>query len=230
VAIKTMAELLPEQYDDAEFRDTFTRVALHEVDRIDELVQRLRSLRTLTPLRIRPMHVTVPLDETVALLSGEFKKRSIEVIRQYHEPLALILGDHDQLKQVFLNLCLNSVEAMGEGGQLHLSVSMATDDARRPRTVMVQIADTGPGISEDYIANIFEPFVTSKVDGSGLGLAICKGIVDWHRGTITASNGLGTYGTIFTVKLPAAQGEDVDEVTSARYGLEPAAHSVPTSV
>jgi nitrogen-specific signal transduction histidine kinase len=230
VAIKTLAELLPEQYDDAEFRDTFTRVALHEVDRIDELVQRLRSLRTATPLRIRPMHVTVPLDETVALLSGEFKKRGIEVTRQYHEPLAPILGDHDQLKQVFLNLCLNSVEAMGEGGKLHLSVSMAADDARRPGALMVQIADTGPGISEDYIANIFEPFVTSKADGSGLGLAICKGIVDWHRGTITASNALGTYGTIFTVKLPAAQGEDVDEVTSARYGLEPAAHSVPTSV
>jgi signal transduction histidine kinase len=107
---------------------------------------------------------------------------------------------------------------------------MAADEAHRPGTLVVQIADTGPGISEDYIANIFEPFVTSKADGSGLGLAICKGIVDWHRGTITASNALGTYGTIFTVKLPAAQGEDVDEVTSARYGLEPAAHSVPTSV
>jgi two-component system, sporulation sensor kinase E len=211
VAIKTLAELLPEQYDDAEFRDTFTKVTLSEVDRIDSLVRRLRSLSSGSTVPLHPINVTVPLEETLALISGELMRRRIAVVRDYHSPVPPILGDHDQLKQVFVNLCMNSLEAMGEGGTLKITVATLAHPAGRPSEVSVQIADTGPGIPAEHLANIFDPFFTLKDEGTGLGLAICRGIIDYHRGAIAAANNTGGAGAIITVKLPVAQGVEVYE-------------------
>ncbi len=228
VAIKTLAELLPEQYDDEEFRTTFAQVALQEVKRIDDLVQRLRSVRAVMPARTQQMSIIAPLDETLVLLSGEFRKQSIEVRRQYHAPLPSIMGDHDQLKQVFLNLCLNSVEAMEQGGLLQITIAAELGHDHAPSALTVQIRDTGPGIPEEYLPKIFEPFVTSKADGSGLGLAICKGIIDWHRGTIAAANCPDMSGTTFTLRLPACQREDAYEVPAPDDGCTTAARTIST--
>lgn len=201
VAIKTLAELLPEQYDDEEFRDTFTKVALHEVERIDTLIQRLRSMGGSRA----PMHrvdVTTVLTETLDLISGELEKWHIGVEYTPPEHLPLIYGDHDQLKQVCLNLCLNSLEAMEQDGTL--TVTLDLDDAcdERSAALVLRFSDTGPGIPAECFATLFEPFVTSKHTGSGLGLAICRGIVEYHRGTIHASNRIDGPGSTFTVRLP----------------------------
>jgi PAS domain S-box-containing protein len=215
VAIKTLAELLPEQYDDAEFRDTFTKVTLSEVDRIDSLVRRLRSLSSGAAVPLQPLTPILPLEETLTLVSGELMRRNIRVIRDYPDSLPPVMGDHDQLKQVFVNLCLNSAEAMREGGTLTVTVQ-----CRRPQTagsaqVIMQIADTGPGIPEEHLSHIFDPFFTLKDEGTGLGLAICRGILDHHRGSITAANGPNGCGAVFTLKLPVAQGVEVYESTAA---------------
>jgi PAS domain S-box-containing protein len=226
VAIKTFAELLPEQYDDAEFRDTFTQVALHEVERIDTLVRRLRSMGSSSSLQMRPVNILTPLDETLALLSGELSTRHITLVYEAPKPLPTILGDHNQLKQVFLNLCLNSVEAMEKDGILRITVRLDDIHDDTPALMLVEIADTGPGIPAEYLPTIFEPFVTSKDTGSGLGLAICKGIVDYHRGMIQAANCPHGPGAIFTVKLPVAQGEDRHEVIAPDRRYQHPAESV----
>jgi PAS domain S-box-containing protein len=213
VAIKTLAELLPEQYDDEEFRETFTKVTLSEVDRIDTLVRRLRSLSSGSTVPLHLLNVITPLEETLALVSGELTRRHIKVIRDYHSPVSPIMGDHDQLKQVFVNLCLNSVEAMGEDGTLTVAVRSQGKQGSQPSELIIQIADTGPGIPAEHLATIFDPFFTLKEQGTGLGLAICRGIMDYHRGSISAANSLEGSGAIFTVKLPVAQGVEGYEST-----------------
>ena len=221
VAIKTLAELLPEQYDDDEFRTTFTRIALQEVDRIDNLVRRLRGLKAPADIRMAPLHILAPLEQTLELIAAELHKRRINVTRQYEHELPEIIGSSDQLKQVFLNICLNSAEAMAQGGSLHLGVAAAAD--RDQREIVITFADTGPGIRADVIDTIFEAYVTSKHDGSGLGMAICKDIVELHRGAISAANRSDTSGAIFTIRLPApreiCQGDSIHESHLANHRL-----------
>jgi PAS domain S-box-containing protein len=206
VAIKTLAELLPEQYDDEEFRDTFTKVALNEVDRIDTLVRRLRSLSSGAVVPFHVVNVLTSLEETLSLISGELTRHHIKVVRDYQSPVPLIMGDHDQLKQVFVNLCLNSVEAMGNGGVLTVAVGSQGKHMGQYSELCIEIADTGPGIPAEHLATIFDPFFTLKEQGTGLGLAICRGIMDHHRGSIAAANRLEGSGAVFAVKLPVAQG------------------------
>jgi PAS domain S-box-containing protein len=215
VAIKTLAELLPEQYDDVEFRETFTKVTLNEVDRIDVLVRRLRTLSSGSTVPLHPLNILVPLEETLSLVSGEFTRHHIKVKRDYQSPVPPIMGDHDQLKQVFVNLCLNSAEAMGEVGTLMVTVESRGKPAGQPSELIIQIADTGPGIPAEHLSTIFDPFFTLKEQGTGLGLAICRGIIDYHRGSITAANSSEDTGAVFTVKLPVAQGVEGYESTVA---------------
>jgi signal transduction histidine kinase len=226
VAIKTLAELLPEQYDDTEFRDTFTRVALHEVERIDSLVQRLRSLGSSSPLQMRPISILTPLDETLALISGELTKRHITLAYEHHDVLPPIMGDHDQLKQVFINVCLNGIEAMEQDGTLGITLRVDSSPDTPTGAIVIQITDTGAGIPAAYLPTLFEPFVTSKDTGSGLGLAICKGIIEHHRGSITATNRTDGSGAVFTLRFPIAQQEAPYESTAPHYRYDQAAHAV----
>jgi signal transduction histidine kinase len=215
VAIKTFAELLPQRYADEEFRDKFAKVTLHEVDRIDTLVQRLRSLSARSTSPLYPVSVIMPLEETLSLLAGEFARRKIRVTCQYQPCLPPVMGDRDQLKQVFVNLCLNSIEAMGEGGTLTIVVGSDSEQEEQASTLTIEISDTGTGIPAEHLSTIFEPFFTLKDKGTGLGLAICQGIIDYHRGSIAATNRADSPGAIFTLILPAAEGEDAHEVPAS---------------
>jgi nitrogen-specific signal transduction histidine kinase len=215
VAIKTLAELLPERYADEEFRDTFAEITLHEVDRIDTLLQRLRSLSTESTSPLYPVSISAPLEETLSLLSGEFARRKIRITCQYQPFLPPVMGDHDQLKQVFVNLCLNSIEAMGDGGILTISIRSDSGHEEWASALIIEISDTGTGIPAEHLSNIFEPFFTLKDRGTGLGLAICQGIIDCHRGSIAATNRADRPGAIFRLTLPAADGEDAHEVPAS---------------
>lgn len=216
VAIKSLAELLPEQYDDAEFRQTFSQVALYEVARIDDLVKRLRSLGAAPPSRRRCISILEPLHETLALLFGELSKRGITLDYENAFNPPEIIADADQLKQVFLNLCLNSIEAMQQGGVLRISLSTDTAGDAASGHLLIHISDTGPGLLQDDLRRIFDPFVTTKTNGSGLGLAICKAIIEHHNGTIHAMNCSHGSGAQFIVRLPVDYQEDVYEVVTPR--------------
>jgi two-component system sensor histidine kinase HydH len=216
VAIKALAELLPEQYDDAEFRERFSQVALYEVERMDALVQRLQHLDMAPPSRMCRISILAPLDEILALLSGELTSRRMTLSFKNDRSLPLILGDHDQLKQVFLNLCLNSIEAMQEGGTLSIYLSTEAAHDTQGEMLLVCIADTGAGLSHVDLNQIFDPFVTTKKHGSGLGLAICKAIILHHGGTINAVNGGHGCGARFFVRLPIVHQEDAYEVDTPR--------------
>jgi signal transduction histidine kinase len=124
----------------------------------------------------------------------------VEVVRDVTEDLPWLVLAPDRIKQAFLNLVLNAIEAMPDGGQLRVSTNR-TDD---PAGVNVSFADTGPGIAPDALPRIFDPFYTTKPEGLGLGLYITRNVVEEHRGRVEVESLLGE-GATFTVWLPTGQ-------------------------
>jgi PAS domain S-box-containing protein len=199
VAIKTFAELLPERFSDEDFHGDFSRVVVREIERIDDLVARLRGL-TPTTQHLVPLDVLGPIRETLLLLRGQFEQAHIAVTTSFQDSLPLIAADANQLKQLFLNICVNAVEAMEAGGQL--TIRATNQRTLGTQTVSIEFEDTGSGIPATLLPKIFDPFVTTKERGSGLGLSICRGIADAHRATIYAAN-RPTAGAVIAIEFPA---------------------------
>jgi PAS domain S-box-containing protein len=211
VAIKTFAELLPERADDHEFRSTFAKVAVKEIHRIEQLLGRLRALAVPASFPLRPLDLQVPLAETLDLLRGEADRRRVRSVVEIEHDLPPILGELDQLKQLFLNLFLNGLEAMTAGGTL--TVTVRADRERADRGVItVRVTDTGPGIPREDLGRVFEPFFTTKSSGTGLGLAICRSIADAHRAALWADPGPAGLGTTFVVQFPTLVGSVTETV------------------
>src|SRR5262245_5014019 len=200
VAIKTFCQLLPTRYQDPEFRETLSRVANHELLRIEAMLSRFGGLASASSQPMEAIDLGEPLRATLALLGPQLDNRRIRVHVVADGRPRPILGNVAQLEQLFLNLCLNAMEAMTGGGELTVRVSELTDGMLG--AVLVEVADTGVGIPDDLLARIFTPFTTTKRRGSGLGLAICRAIADAHRARIAVRSNNGQRGSTFTVEFP----------------------------
>jgi signal transduction histidine kinase len=216
VAIRTFAELLPDRFTDTDFREDFSKVVLTEIDRIDDLVGRLRSLAVPSIQQPTPVDIREPIAETLALLRGKLEQTQTSVVRDFVDVSPLVGVDSAQLKQLFLNLFLNAIEAMGKGGEL--TVRVRRRNILAESWVTVEVLDTGPGIPEAMRNQIFDPFFTTKPRGSGLGLAISRGITDAHRGTIRADANRKGAGACIIVEFPAVRHADtlIEEQASSR--------------
>jgi len=194
-SLKTFATYLPEKGNDPAFQQKFQQVVTQEVDKIDHIVRRLLEFAKPAPPQFEPATVSQLLNETLEFLSSEALRRRIEITRTY-DNTDTIQADPQQLRQVFLNLFLNSLEAMnGSGGTLSVTT------ARRDSNITVTIHDTGKGISKEHLNHVFDPFFTTKSNGTGLGLSIVQSIVTEHRGTI-AFHSQPTRGTTCTLTFP----------------------------
>lgn len=201
VAIRTFAELLPERFADVDFRDDFSKVVVREIDRIDNLVARLRGIASAPQHQTGSVDIRQPISETLKLLRGQLEQTRTAVHYVTEDDAPFVTIDDSQLKQLFLNIFQNALEAMGQGGEL--SIRIARSQSSGPSWILIEVSDTGPGMSEAVKSHIFEPFFTTKPTGSGLGLAICRSIVDAHRGSIRAENNRVPPGTTIVVELPA---------------------------
>ena len=145
------------------------------------------------------------LRKTVALLKFQLNSQSIKLVENYEDDLPSVHGDSNHLQQVFLNILLNSIQSMPEGGTLHLRTSLT--DGNGPRRsnewVLVEVLDTGIGIESKYLDKIFDPFFTTKGwgAGTGLGLSISYGIIKEHGGNIDVKSNPGE-GTLVQATLP----------------------------
>ncbi len=202
VAIKTFAQLLPARGVDPEFRETFASTANREIGRIDELLNRFRTLSSASRQPMEPLDISEPLGHTLALVRPRLEERRIRLRRVGDGAPRPILGNASQLEQLFLNLCLNAVEAMEPGGELTVRVADLCEGGGT--TLLVEVSDTGSGIPEHLLGTIFDPFVTTKAHGTGLGLAICRGIADAHHAQLTARNNTGRPGSTFTLEFSVA--------------------------
>jgi signal transduction histidine kinase/MFS family permease len=204
VAIRTFAELLPERFNEVDFREDFSKVVIKEISRIDDLVGRLRGIAATAPQQVGAVDLRDPITETITLLRGQLEQTRTSVTRDFQDPAPYVTIEESQLKQLFLNLFLNAIEAMGTGGTL--TVRITRKHTQGQPLIVVDVSDTGPGISDAVAANIFDPFFTTKAQGSGLGLTICRGITDAHRGTIRAERNPDGPGTTIIVELPVPSG------------------------
>ncbi len=188
-----------------DFRE-YLQVIEKEVERCTRIVDGLLDFSRPKAARKRRLDLHVLLEETLFLLKHHKGFRKLQVDRSFDPGLPPVLGNGDQLTQVFIALALNAVDAMERGGRLGLRTSRA--DAEGP-FVRVAIEDSGVGIPPEDLTRIFEPFYTTKPQGrgTGLGLSICYGIVAEHGGRITVESTPGR-GSVFTVWLPV-EGEAV---------------------
>jgi len=199
-AIKTFTQLLPSRFNDAEFRERFSRVAGHEINRVDGLLERFRTLASASRQPMEPVDITVPIRSTLELLQPQLDGRGISLRRVGDTSPRPVLGNASQLEQLFLNLCLNALEAMDPHGELTVRVADLSDGGGS--TLLVEVSDTGTGIPEELLGRIFDPFVTTKTKGTGLGLAICRAIADAHRAILRVRNNIGRPGCTFTIEFP----------------------------
>lgn len=213
-AIKTFTEYFPEKVGDAVFRKKFHRILTMEVQKIELIVRRLLDFSKPAKLQLQPLRLSEVLHDTLELLSHECLRRGITIERSYDSE-EVIAGDPQQLRQAFLNLLLNSLEAMDRGGVL--TVSMIEDEGR----LRVTIEDTGKGISKSDLQRIWEPLFTTKANGTGLGLSIVRDIVKDHGGTIVFDSHLGL-GTRCTLRFPRSSAAQQATLCSQTFQKEDA--------
>ena len=203
VAIKTFTHLLPERIDDQEFRDKFLQIASGEVDRISSLVTELLDFARTSDPKLEMENINIILDGMILLVSTEANKKQINVNKTYDSNLPFVQIDREQMKQVFLNILLNAIEATPEKGKITVGTRAFLKPSGEPY-VQIEFTDTGYGIPPDQIEEIFNPFFTTKTTGSGLGLSISNQIVQDHKGYIDVESQMGK-GSSFFVNLPVNQ-------------------------
>lgn len=205
VAIRTFTQLLPERYEDAEFREGFQSLALKEVDRICGLITDLLSFARPSKPNVAQEDMNVVIDGIARILESQAKEKNVELTKDFGMNLPKVWIDKDQMKQVFMNVIFNGIQAMSDGGEITISTRVFTPDADQPALfVQVEVRDTGIGIPGEDLEHIFDPFFTSKDEGSGLGLAISHQIVQEHGGYVTVKSKVGE-GTSFLVNVPTGK-------------------------
>jgi signal transduction histidine kinase len=206
VAIRTFTQLLPERYDDAEFREGFQGLALKEVDRICGLINDLLSFARPSKPNVVAQNVNDVVDNIARILESQAKEKNVVIARDFGDNLPKAWIDTEQMKQVFMNLILNAIQAMQEGGSISIATRAVSRNSAEPsgEFVQVEVRDTGIGIPEENVQHIFDPFFTSKDEGSGLGLAVSHQIVQEHGGFVTVESTVGK-GTAFFVHVPVGK-------------------------
>ncbi len=171
-----------------------------ETERCTAIVRNLLDFARERPLQLREVNLNAVVDEALMLIGNQAAIQGVEIVKDV-APLPPVAADFGQMRQSFVNIAINAVEAMQKGGQLRVSTRALPDREQ----VEIVFADTGRGIPPEVMRHIFDPFFTTKDKGTGLGLSVVYGIVARHQGTITAESEQGQ-GSRFTVRLPVARG------------------------
>jgi signal transduction histidine kinase len=184
---------------DADVDSESEEVVRRQTKRLAALAERLMSFAQVEEVHLTPACINTVASSTLSLLNTEFNHRRIRISTQLEDGLPQVLIDEHQIDRVFLNLCLNAVEAMHHTDAPELTVKTYQDHDE----IVISFTDNGPGIPDDIKHDIFDPFYSTKKTGTGLGLFSCQRIVqDDHGGVIEYESQPGSY-TTFTVRLPA---------------------------
>jgi len=177
---------------------------IEQADRMDRIIKNVRFFARKSEFKMEELDINQPIEDSLMLLSQQLKVHNIRVAKHFAENLPKIKGDQNQLQQIFLNLITNAKDAIGnlnnpDGGELLIKTSLSEDK----KNIEVVFQDTGCGISEENLSNVFNPFFTTKSPGGGigLGLAIVYRIVENHQGKIEFESQEGK-GTTFKITLP----------------------------
>jgi signal transduction histidine kinase len=161
---------------------------------LDVMVNDLLHFTSDRDPRLQTFFLAALIDEVCAALAAQFAAQAIRTCVDVPKDLA-VTADRDMLRRAVLNMALNAMDAMPEGGTLEITACWT------PAGVELEIADSGPGLSDDVLPRIFEPFFTTKQTGTGLGLAMVSRIAEVHGGEATATN-CAQGGAAFTLRIP----------------------------
>jgi len=207
--IKGASQLLKKEMAQETSLVEYTDIIIREVNRIDQLMEQLLDLSRPPKLHLTALNIHEILGHILFLENQAISSGKVVVNRNFDPSLPPVLGDRDQLIQVFLNVVKNSLQAMNGEGQLTITTRMETDYHIREvgsgggKFIRVGIEDNGPGIKKEHLSQIFSPFFTTKSNGTGLGLAICHRIINEHGGFIGVETFEGE-GAAFRISLVVA--------------------------
>lgn len=197
-------------------QQTLAGELLGEVDRINDIIEGLLSFSRPSTPQMEDVDLRALLDQTVSLVATTAQKQKVSLTCSYETGMRSIHADPAQLKQVFLNILMNGLQAMESVGELRVSVRTRSGDSFPESAipaVLVTFQDTGAGIPADHLEHLFDPFFTTKKDGTGLGLSISYGIIQQHGGDIditsmSTDDNPEEHGTTVTVTLPITRNAD----------------------
>ncbi|MGQ9689225.1 MAG: two-component system sensor histidine kinase NtrB [Desulfobaccales bacterium] len=195
--ISSTAELLRERLNRYEPDNRLAQIIVEEANRLNIKVSEFLDFARPREPNLQPCQVDKVLDRSLELLHPEIERLHISVQRDYQTDGKVQPADPALLHQAFLNILLNAIQAMPEGGTLKVSVSAGPNGL----DTEIKVQDSGEGIAPETLKKVFNPFYTTKEKGSGLGLPIVKSIIESHRGAIRIDSSLGK-GTIVTINLP----------------------------
>ena len=203
--IRASVQMMEKEMETGCKSSELTHVMLQEIDRLDAVVKALLDFGRPSKSQFERIDVQQSLEEVILLTRQFALQQQVGVSRNFAEDLPALWADDDQLKQVFVNLISNAIQAMPDGGRL--SISVYTEGG----FIKISFADSGTGISTETRERIFDPFFTTRAGGSGLGLSIVHRIVDAHNGYMQVRSRVGT-GSTFTVSLPLIKRGERPEV------------------
>jgi two-component system nitrogen regulation sensor histidine kinase GlnL len=211
VGIRGAAQLMRSEtrIDSDKGLSEYLDVIVKEADRLNRVLEGILDFTRVKAQESSPFNIHAVLDRVLLLQETTARQNGIVLAREYDPSLPEVIGNQDQLMQVFLNLIKNAVEAMPAGGKLTVVTRMSDlftsvqADGKKHRLMVAKISDTGKGIKPEHLQDIFTPFFTTKDRGVGLGLALSYQIVQEHLGTIRVESEEGA-GSTFSVYLPLA--------------------------
>lgn len=197
--IRASVQLLEDAQCDATRIQQAAEVIKQEIDRLDRVIKALLDFGRPSKPTLVMININEVIEDVMLFTTRFAFQSNVILAADKSEDVPPVLGDPDQLKQVFLNLVTNAVQAMTDGGQITIKTRRAGD------YVEVTVADDGPGIPQSDLPKVFDPFFTKRAEGTGLGLTIVHRIIDEHDGHIEVTS--DENGTLFTVSLPIAMNE-----------------------
>jgi len=207
VAIKTFAQLLPERFDDADFRKEFNQIVVQEIDRLDKIITQINNFAHPPELVLKPIDVRSPVKKGVEIARSRFGiNGKLELETSLPANLPRVLGDETALAEVFAHLVANAAEASADRNKPRITLSAKpVREGRHQAAVVVTVRDNGAGIAPEIKEKIFSPFCTTKPRGMGLGLPIVKRTVFDHHGRVEVDS--TSKGTQVSVLLPATSAD-----------------------
>jgi signal transduction histidine kinase len=200
-SIRGTAEILKDDYRPGDPKHEFIEIQIKETERLNRVVEDFLHMARPQPADMKPCPVEEELETIVTLVSNDARERNIKLVMQPPPAPVIIRADGEKLRQAFLNIVINALQATKPGGSVIIATKTYEDGLCE-----IQFRDTGPGMDEETRKRIFEPFFTTKQDGTGLGLAITKKIIESHGGTLLVESETGRGTTVF-VRLPQQTGE-----------------------
>ncbi len=201
VPIGGFANLIYKRLDETSPLKKYAGIIVGEIDRLEKLLHNILYFTKDTKPDLKPFNLNSIINELLFFYKNTFEEHNIDLNIKLSADLPVIMLDHSLMKQALINIIINSIQAMETGGVL--SVESFTRKEKDSIHAVIVVNDTGAGIPEDIMRNIFDPFYTTKIHGLGLGLSLTRRIIESHKGEIEVESAEGI-GSTFTISLPAS--------------------------